>query len=34
VVVEERARQVCDGGLFGLTTYLETVAWEISTPSF
>jgi hypothetical protein len=26
--------QVCDGGVRRRTRYLETVAWEISRPSF
>jgi hypothetical protein len=33
-VVVEKVRQVCDGGLRWRTTYLETAACEISTPSF
>ena len=32
--LSRNVRQVCDGGLFGRTTYLDTVAWEISMPSF
>ena len=26
-------RQVCEGGFRGLTTYLETVDWDMSMPS-
>jgi hypothetical protein len=29
-----KVRQVCDGGFRWRTTYLDTVAWEISMPSF
>ena len=29
-----KVRQVCDGGVRWRTIYLETVAWEISRPSF
>ena len=32
--LSRNVRQVCDGGLFGRPTYLDTVAWEISMPSF
>jgi hypothetical protein len=32
--LSRKVRQVCDGGLRWRTTYLETAACEISTPSF
>ena len=32
--LSRKVRQVCDGGLRRRTTYFETVAWEISRPSF
>ena len=32
--LSRNVRQVCDGGVRRRTRYLETVAWEISRPSF
>ncbi len=32
--LSRNVRQVCDGGFRWRTTYLDTVAWEISMPSF
>jgi hypothetical protein len=31
--LSRNVRQVCDGGLFGRTTYFDTVAWESQCPA-